>query len=273
MQLGRSAGFLNELKLSVWYWYCFVCSIAAINQLPPLAGEAFHGLLWDRMSATIVSLKKQALLQRQRPQSPWAKETLVVIPFCTRPWRHLPLTKSFQENIRELYLQATFWSVHRYFDHVVVGVASSYDLSKVQSMQLPLFEVYDFREWFNQTDGKTKQQRSLVQLPKMTLLRAIENLSNDSRANFSYTGFKHVYFTESDQILQMRCPDLLFSSIERSDSKLVLAPHRMQVCQSLRKWLGRRSLGILSLACLPDLKCFVYILDPETFALRSRVIV
>eukprot|EP01034_Spumella_vulgaris_P023674 gene23674-29917_t len=64
-----------------------------------------------------------------------------------------------------------------------------------------------------------------ILLPKESLLNVIGHLKADEPL---YHKFRYVYYSEGDQILHLRDPEVIFDAIDSSNGTFVAIPHRMQ---------------------------------------------
>jgi hypothetical protein len=84
-------------------------------------------------------LKKNIHFSSAGPQTtaPLADSTVVIIPYsCKSASQGNDLYRI--KELRLLYFQATFWSIFRYFHHVMVYVSSPEDYITLSNLQLPL---------------------------------------------------------------------------------------------------------------------------------------
>ncbi|KAJ1417689.1 hypothetical protein B484DRAFT_434171 [Ochromonadaceae sp. CCMP2298] len=144
--------------------------------------------------------------------------------------------------IRRHFFAATFWSVRRYFPHIVVFVGSDRDRLEVQAMGLPAVEV---KQLLVPLDNKNRT----VALPRYSLSWVDAQLRNNlpagykrgedaetysdpehniTTSQFDWRSVRYVYFTEGDQVLHMRQAAGIFDSLDRGGGRFVMVPHRMQ---------------------------------------------
>lgn len=119
------------------------------------------------------------------------------------------------KRIRIAMFLATFWSLYRNNMEVVVSVSSNLDLLLLESFNLPLFDIYKIYDF---------PYESAWQQPRKMLIKA----THDIEENILWEKFEFVYYTDGDQILQMRSANKLKSLIQAGD--FILVPHRLHVC-------------------------------------------
>eukprot|EP01035_Chromulina_nebulosa_P018281 gene18281-23958_t len=113
-------------------------------------------------------------------------------------------------NNRLQYLHACFWSFYTYIPNVVVYVKhmKDYEYCKDKS-ELPFYDVILLTD----LPKSASLPVATVQQTKARIL--------DGRWNFSY-----IFFTESDQILMFRIPDIVYEHLDLYPRRLAL-PHRL----------------------------------------------
>jgi hypothetical protein len=135
--------------------------------------------------------------------------TVALIPFSV----HGATTKGEEtKKMRISMFLVTFWSLKRYNFAVAVSVSSEAEQATLMELRLPLHHVYKFYNLENAWEQ-----------PKKMLLQAID----DIQSNPSWSHFKYVYYSDADQILQMRNIPNLFGMFDM-DPNYVLCPHRFQ---------------------------------------------
>ena len=109
--------------------------------------------------------------------------------------------------IRQSFLNITFWSIYRYFPHIAIFVGRQEDYASVQNFRLPCFAIENV--YNNLTFNNAKEFKSKMQLiPQLALLRVNGHLKTDWKSKFNY-----VYFTEGDQLLHLRHIPQIFDAI------------------------------------------------------------
>lgn len=126
------------------------------------------------------------------------------------------------------YFKACFWSVRRYFPHVVAGVASHKDAQRLRSAGLPLMDVIVL----DALPSPAALSVALLQTAAVKLDRG------DWKKELDF-----VYFTEGDQVLMWRMQKLAFDYLRRHPLH-ILVPHRLSAYpKALTRLYGRTSLA------------------------------
>ena len=151
-----------------------------------------------------------SITYKQRKLSPelMAKldRTVAVMPFLgfANGAGHSHLNNRFE------YLIACVYSLKEFYDHIVIFVKSEKDKHWVEQVSgLPVWKVV-----------------LLDNLPKHAAL-PVATVQNTKK--FIVSGewdFDYVYFTESDQILMMRIPEVLYKHMDKYPRRMLL-PHRL----------------------------------------------
>jgi hypothetical protein len=170
------------------------------------------------------NLHGKALLQRRlRRPRPRMVNTIVIIPYSSTPGsQRLDAEQQelvrFTHKLRLLYLQACVYSVSRYFPKIIVATVNDDDLRAVDSLSLPLWKLINLQDM---VQGITKK------LPQMSLIYVYEQLMNNT--DLDWKSARYVYYTEMDQLLQIRVLSLLYSLLDSSHHHLIMVPHRLNV--------------------------------------------
>ena len=159
-----------------------------------------------------------------RRSVPFGDSVVAVIPFATVG--QVEGGHALVPQIRTAFFEQTFWSIYRYFPHIVISVTRKRDLDFLKTLHLPLFDI--FVSVVND-DPKGNYAHNV----KQALLMAHDNLLN----NNSWSNFKYLYYSEGDLVLHMRKQEQLLNLIASSAAnkeEFFLAPHRMQVSVILK---------------------------------------
>lgn len=137
--------------------------------------------------------------------------TLAFIPFSCNG-----ATTSGEDvkKMRIAMFKATFWSIYRYNIKLVISVSSPEDKSLLESFALPIFQIYEIYD---------VPPKDAWEQPKKMLVRAQREL----KENKDWRDFEYVFYTDADQIVQMRSINKLYNVMEQHD--LILTPHRLHV--------------------------------------------
>lgn len=215
----------------------------------------------DMIEKTDVSLSQnQAILQ----------QTLAVIPFSDDAANLSNQDESavLHRKIRISFFRATFYSLYRYFKHIVVFVASERDRKIVEQLGIPYWRLVDLASTLEQVpkdeyffhDSEHKEPRPRNQLlPKFSLLYVLDKLNfrqeqgtreaaesevdakeekQEEKLPWTptvlldpewHSMFEFVYYTEGDQILHMRNHENIYSIVTNSNNRYCFIPHRLQV--------------------------------------------
>jgi hypothetical protein len=145
-------------------------------------------------------------LQHMKHQYAQFNRTIVIMPFLGS---EVGAGHSKTAN-RYLYLEACFWNFYTFSSNIVVFVMSLKDYDYIKNVsKLPFSEIILLRNL-----------PTLSSLPVASVQYTKERLA-DGRWNFDY-----IFFTESDQLLLMRIPDILFQHLDAYPNR-VLTPHRL----------------------------------------------
>lgn len=204
------------------------------NQIPKYGKPNFYHTLLKKMKKAALALQKSCEEhQKIAIDDRLRKETLAVIPFSTRTASRDPEdpTVEFQANIRRFFFEATFWSVKRYINHVIVTAASKEDVEVLRSFNMPFWKILDLSSQFNMTAG-IDDPNSTYLLPRETLVYVVAKLEDQSLQS-RWESFKYVFYNEGDQILHIRSESSLFDAMDNYGKPMAISPHRMQVKCSL----------------------------------------
>ncbi len=220
------------------------------NQIPYSHPQTFN-IYYHRIQNVVLELKKVAN-DRTEPD-PRLKETVAILIYSSITFSR-PQANA-QASIREPYFEATFWSVYRYIPNIIVFVATDHDRVAVEAMQLPALEI-------KQLEVPLDHKNRTVALPRLSLgwvdtqLRMSSNEADTPIALHDLEGppigpsqrrakqvtrmmneqvvpwstYKYVFFSEGDQILHWRQATGFFDAMDAGQGRLVMVPHRMQVC-------------------------------------------
>jgi hypothetical protein len=143
--------------------------------------------------------------------------TLAILVYSSTPI--VPkISSNLQYTIRKHFFEATFWSVYRYFPHVIVFVASEKDKNEIRAMRLPHWKLVHL--------AVPNENNRTMLLPKF----AIEYLVNLTYEEFDVLySYDYFYYSEGDQLLYMRHMKDLYDTIDDSTGLAAIVPHRMPV--------------------------------------------
>jgi hypothetical protein len=202
------------------------------NQMPTLMNDQLNAEIVHRLTETVSYLAKGKMpgFYRWKKDTRINEQTVVVIPFATTPaslhfYQGEEKAKQFSSSVRIFFLQSTILSVYRYFPKIVVSVRSDDDMRLVQGLGLPIWKYFNLAGIFKERE----------QLPKYSMLHLYlklsgktEKSSNQSEAE-EWAKIKYIYYTEADQILHARHLIMLYNLLDRFNTTLTIAPHRLQV--------------------------------------------
>ena len=177
--------------------------------------ESLIDYLTELTNNKIHLLKKHSLSLSNNLQSkPFLSSIVVIIPFSSKS-ASMGNDIYRIKKLRLLFFQATFWSIYRYFPHIIVYVSTTEDHKLLQDLSLPIDTLIQ-----TEIDYKLAWE-----LPKFSLLHAY----NSFISNSSWNNYKYIYFTEADQILHLRSQKHIKHWLNTSYSGMTLVPHRMIV--------------------------------------------
>jgi hypothetical protein len=194
--------------------------------------DDINRLLTNRTATKMERLRTAALARDMaHHKTHFANDVVVIIPFALRSGLSNTADNDATQKLRLLFFESTFWSIYRYFPHIVVSVSRKFDYDGLLSLNLPLFDIFTSFEQESPPVHHNVQQALLKAHSMMTT-----NMTWDSL-------FRFVYFTEGDSILHMRSHRHLYAVLETTalEGALMLTPHRMQtmpIPQNLPKDTG-----------------------------------
>lgn len=145
---------------------------------------------------------------------------LVIIPFSFNAASEASTAKSMLQKLRWGFFVNAFFSIHRYFPHVVVFVSSEAEKQHLLDNSIPAAAVIVLPH-----DPSDKGW----QHPRQSLRYTYNLLQEDS----SYNWVDAVYYSEGDQILHLRNGATILNTLMnfRGQKEIAIVPHRMQVAQ------------------------------------------
>lgn len=200
------------------------------NNFPNIFSTRNQEELLKRMTRTVQALEMRdpAKVQYRYKDRRIIDQTVVVIPYSNIPAsQHLDSTRSqfatFTVKMRELYLQATFWSNYRIFPKIIIACGSEKELTSVKMLDLPAWKYIDL------SAGLTNRHL----LPKHSLLYVISKLSGKNITTMDerkeWESIQYVYYTEADEVLTSRHFPHIYAIMDRLNGEVAVVPHRMQV--------------------------------------------
>jgi hypothetical protein len=201
------------------------------NNFPNIFAVKHQEELLHRMKGTVAALEMRnpAKQQFRYKDRRILDQTVVIIPYSNIPAsQHLDSTRSqfaaFTVKMRELYLQATFWSNYRVFPKIIIACGSPGELASVKQLDLPAWKYVDL------SAGLTNRHL----LPKQSLLYVISKLSGRNVTTLDedkeWQSIQYVYYSEADEVLTSRYMPYIYALMDRLNGEVAVVPHRMQVC-------------------------------------------
>ena len=123
--------------------------------------------------------------------------------------------------LRQLYLNVTFYSFHRHVADVAVAVCTAQDARFVRETGLPWFEIIQEHCHVNATSEKTGQEYDKY---KPSLLGVLTSRAAQHRFETGKWKHRFLLYTESDQVLYLRS---LAGLLSLTGSNKYVAPHRI----------------------------------------------
>ena len=200
------------------YFDLMVEHLSTTSNFIPRGNEPIFRVYNMRMKQTVMRLKEIAT---QRPR--WEEDSRLNQTVAILVYSSISFSRGqspMQSKARKGFFEATFWSVYRYFPHIAVYVASDHDNQYIKESKLPAWQL-------QQLDVPLENNKTIL-LPRLSLEHMLHALERTPQPAGSPT-LNYVYFSEGDQILHMRHAGGLFDSIDNSDGRFLLVPHRMQV--------------------------------------------
>jgi hypothetical protein len=186
------------------------------NQLPIYHDHDLFQMLAYKLSNTSLALKKQSSLHHLDPR---LDNTLAILIFSSNAYSR---AGKLQSTIRSAFLEVTFWSMHRYFRNIHIFVANQRDEQTMKSLGMPYASLKII-------ETALDHRNLTVWLPRDSLLYLVRKLKKPSSF---FQKYKYIYFSEGDQILHLRGPEVLYNAIDDSNGSFVMIPHRLQVSVS-----------------------------------------
>lgn len=193
------------------YFDFMVEHLTSTTNLFPVQSDDLFNVTSNRLSVTIGKLKKQ----RRISPDLRARSTLAMIVYSS-----ISSSTKASENqvrIRHLFLQATYYSILRYFPRIVIVTADAADVAVIQRLGLPVQDVIVL-------EVPLKRMQT-EQLPRDALMNVLQRLKSDA----AWQWVKYLYYSEGDILLHLRSIKPLFNVIDKSNGSYALVPHRMQV--------------------------------------------
>jgi hypothetical protein len=185
------------------------------NQLPDTSSDQFL----MRELGHKVSHYKKWLTSHNPFSSPFANDTIAVMPFSLHTYRHGEYPK-----MRKLFFELTYLSVYANFPKIVVAVPDEHHLDVLLNrLNLP-FQPFHIIKCYAENGTETHD----YDLMKCMLLQLRDTLETARKWSKSI-GVRHVFFTECDQVLHMRAAREIHDTMAASTADFVMVPHRMNV--------------------------------------------
>ena len=195
--------WLDEISTRDFFDFFIEHMSPTSNNLIPFS-KFYNKLSTNVISNTEILYKKSLLSNLVDARQ---KQTLAFIIYTSHPVGGDNINEIEHSKIREYYMNATFWSVYRYFKNVAIFVAREYDVTSVKRLGLPYFSIDNVCDHLNVTEYK-KFNRQLI--PKLSIMKLYNHLKSDWKSRFKY-----LYFTESDHILHLRRMSEVYDAIGR----------------------------------------------------------
>jgi len=140
--------------------------------------------------------------------------------------------RKVSSKMKEHFFEASFWSMYRYFRHIIVMTKSTEDMQTVQKLKLPVSRIYNFNIILQSDRGDQSQHaansaRDVMQgmLTKHALEQTLITWDEDP----SWANFQYAMILNADQLLHGRRFADLYNLLDTpgTDGQVVLVPHRM----------------------------------------------
>lgn len=198
------------------YFDFLVEHLSTTSNFIPKGNEMVFRVYTMRLKQTVARLKDIATTKPRWDADKRLNQTMVVLVYSSISFSRKQ--NAFQSKIRRAFFEATFWSLYRYTPFITIYVASDFDRATIRKVGLPAWRL-------TQLEVPLDERNRTVLLPRYSLEHAVKQLETDRIVSKK---FKYVYFSEGDQILHMRHATGLFDTIDNSDGRFLLVPHRMQ---------------------------------------------
>ena len=196
------------------YFDFFVEHLSAATNTLPSENDAIFAAISKKIRRKVTTMKSFGMYSARDDRM---NRTLAHIVYSSNPGSADP--NHFQLNIRKSFFEATFWSIYRYFPHMVVYVETPEDEILLRKSGLPILSIERIET--HEKDGRAPL------LLKDSILSTADKL-RDAKSS-KWAAFDYVFYTEADHILQMRHVSDLFHMIDGSLGNYLVVPHRMQV--------------------------------------------
>jgi len=151
--------------------------------------------------------------------------------------------------LRQLYLNVTFWSFHRHIKDISVCVCTENDAEWLRGNGLPWVEIILENCHINVTDKDTGK---IYDKFKPSLLGVLTSRAAQRRMSTGKWKHPYLFYTESDQVLFLRS---LAGLLSLASSNRYVAPHRMLPMPTMQTFqLLPRAFGLVDRHATLELK-------------------
>lgn len=169
----------------------FVEHLSATSNQIPFNNEDLFNITSNRLKRTSTQLRRIAT--RTMTKDIRQAETLAILVYSSNSFS--VLKNKVQAGIRYEFFEATFWSVYRYFQNIVIFVANPQDEAEVHSMDLPYLNLTVLP---TPLDVKNRT----VLLPRLSLMHVMYALRETGRSNIlNEKKYNYIFFTEGTRRL------------------------------------------------------------------------
>jgi hypothetical protein len=177
--------------------------------------QNFHALLPSLRKKSLLIKKEAIVAISNNKRDPRLNNVIAVIPFSVNPLVPHSDMEIYRlvSKIRYQFFKSTFWSIYRHIPHVLISYQST-DALKWIKLIPQVWRVMDLTH----INGSVFQPKATLQAVSDALLY-----------NESFASFKYIYYSECDQIIHLRRTTELLNLIDKSNGRIVLTPHRINV--------------------------------------------
>lgn len=150
-------------------------------------------------------------------------QTAVVLVFNS------DMTRRISTRLKNLFFQATFWSVYRYYRNIFIMVKSISDYETVVDMHLQQVQIINLDISVPEATQGLKYTAAVSLMHGTLIKRSLEHAAKTWHTSDKWAQYKYLYFSVGDQLLHARNFPSLYDVLDvGSEGNFLLAPHRMQ---------------------------------------------
>ncbi len=198
------------------YFDFFVEHLSSMSNQIPHSNIAIMQEQTKKLNQTAELLQHELFYQYKQDKR--LDQTLGILVFSSLAFS-VPKNIQQHSDIRIAFFTTTFYSLYRYYRHIIVYVGNEKDRQMVANMKIPAWEVKVLQVPLDAKNYTTA-------LPRESIVDALVSLKEGSPR---YQQFQYVYYSEGDQLLHMRHIKDIYNLMDESNGKFSIVPHRMNV--------------------------------------------